>query len=490
MDELPESASVLPTAASEVPSRSRRFVALVKRLRGAILAIAAAGTVLGGLAGYWNGWRALRSAVSDSAALAPTANGTILPYSSADWRMTFAVLPFQFPTGDSDAASVALAAFEATQAEQESNALWARVAPRSLVEQTLTRPGRLSQVGQALDVHFLFRGSVTHVQSGYAIALAVIDAASERVLEHREIKVDPASSGKHLSLDSLREATHWLTYAALKQEVVRGRDKADAKLDVRDLTFRAYVDSRSDGIDEATAYATAMRSLERALSLAPNDALALKIAAKINLCECLSSWASDTSAMEAIGIAALDRFIAQQPDAEGMLALRVWMFIKRGQFEEALVLNERLLATSPADFSLLQQRVLALRLSGQNDVALALLPAMLQAGENYATNSTAAEVYFTYGNDAKAAFHARKALVVLPRSDWARPGEGKVALVLVAAESRAGHAEKAGQALKEFQGNVPKVRTARQIKGWLQPFWSPPGGEAFWEALQRAGVDE
>jgi len=178
------------------------------------------------------------------------------------------------PPGDAEGARLALGAFEVTLAEQEANILWGRVVPRPLVEAQLARPQTLSQLGQALDVHFLYRGNVTRSSAGYALDLAVIDAATERVLEQRTIKADAGDGGPQLPAQAIRDTTHLLTYFALAQEVARARGKPDAQLDVRDLAFRAKVDWNSDSPDAAAVYATTMKSLKRALELAPDDRLA------------------------------------------------------------------------------------------------------------------------------------------------------------------------------------------------------------------------
>ena len=108
-----------------------RLVAAVARLKRPVVALAAVGTVLGGLAGYWNSYRTV------SAGLAPASTDTALsapaekPPAAADRRMTFAVLPFTGPTGDAEATRLALAAFELAQAQQEARTNWARVAPRA-----------------------------------------------------------------------------------------------------------------------------------------------------------------------------------------------------------------------------------------------------------------------------------------------------------------------------------------------------------------------
>jgi TolB-like protein len=89
--------------------------------------------------------------------------------------MTFAVLPFTGPNADADAGRLVQAAFESTQAQQESRTNWARVAPRALVAQAMATPSSLKQLGQLLDVNFLVRGNVVRSAAGYSLDLSVLD---------------------------------------------------------------------------------------------------------------------------------------------------------------------------------------------------------------------------------------------------------------------------------------------------------------------------
>jgi tetratricopeptide (TPR) repeat protein len=474
---------------NEASSGRSQWRARLMRLRGPIVAVAAVGTVLGGLAGYWNGWRAVRSGMTEVSASAPQLSGPVVPFSAADRRMTFAVLPFQAPAGDADGARLALAAAEVLQSAQESKTVWARVVPRPLVEQQAARPQTLNQLGRALDVHFLLRGSVVRSEPGHALELSVVDVATERVLHQRTIKLDAAAGGAQVPVKAIQDEAGLLTYYALTQEVARARDKPDALLDVRDLAFRAKVDWATDSVDRAGVYATVMKSLNRALALAPDDPLTLMLTAQINLCECLRTWAADDRPMEEIGIKALDQALSLRPGWGDVLGLRFWHHLRHSRFQDALLVNDTLFATDPEDADVLQGRVIALSSLGEVGQALVLVPKMLKAADDESSQSIAAAVYFASGDDAQAALLARKALVHMTRNQRADSGPGSAALVLVAAESRAGRLDQARKAFSEFQQAVPNVKTVAQIKTWLRPYWVPPGGDVFWQALRNAGAE-
>jgi tetratricopeptide (TPR) repeat protein len=328
---------------------------------------------------------------------------------------------------------------------------------------------------------------VTRHGAGYTLELAIIDAATERVLDQRTINAETAAAPL-LADKSIREATYGLTFAALKQEVALARNKPDDKLDVRDLAFRAMIDWSSDIPDRAAVYATTMKSLNRALALASDDLLTLQLTAGVNLCECLKAWAADIRPMEDIGVAALDRGLTLRPDWPAMLKLRFWNYYKHGQYQEALLVTDALTAKLPDDGEVLQDRAVALLALGDAGQALSLVPAMLKSADDPSSGLLAAEVYFANGNDVQGALLARKTLVLLTRAQRANSELGSVALVLAAAESRAGHLDDARKTFKNFQDAVPTVHTISQIKAWVGPSWVAPGGDAFWLALQRAGA--
>ena len=157
--------------------------------------------------------------------------------------MTFAVLPFTAQSDDTEATRLALQARESAQTQLEKSTVLARVAPRAMVERTVATPGSISQIGQRLDVHFLLRGNVTRTAAGYGLDLTLLDVATEIPFATRSVAAGGAPDAPRLSQRAVDRAVMGLTHAAVKQEAARARSKPDASLDVRDLAYRAYVDS-------------------------------------------------------------------------------------------------------------------------------------------------------------------------------------------------------------------------------------------------------
>jgi adenylate cyclase len=263
--------------AAAVPRPQQHPSQLAKRRWRPVHALAAGALVLAVGIGAWGAYRAY---------LQPAA---VVPYSAQDRRMTFAVLPFQAPADDKEGAQVAAAMTEAAIAMQEQRLLFARVAPRRSVEQALTQHAGTKDLAAHLNVHFLIRGNVTRVASGYTVEMLVVDAATERVLGTRSLAL-AAGARTPRRREELNSALGQLTFKALAAEVERARHRPVESLDVRDLSFRAYVDwgLMKQEKDEKGAYVAATDLLNRALVLAPDDPLALRITAQVNLCDCVN----------------------------------------------------------------------------------------------------------------------------------------------------------------------------------------------------------
>lgn len=485
-------------AGDAVPSPPRRATvrarsgwrARLKRIKGPLLAFAAVGTVLGGLAGYWNGYRALRGGVQAEAPQAPqpAPPATAQPAPAADPRMRFAVLPVDAPQGHAEARRLADAAYGAVLADQQQRIDWATVVPRAELERALAANPTLNRLGQAVGARFLLQGSVRQAAAGWALDLALVDAASERRLDLRQVPLpaDLDAAGRLEVGDAIESALGTITFIALRHEVAATRNKPGTQLDARDLAFRAWVEWSTDEPDRAQAWARARPFLERALAAEPDAPLNLKIEAQIKLCDCIAGPGIDPAALESQGLAALDRYLAWRPDAAAMREVRVWYLIKQRRFEDALLMAEDMLRREPLRAEPLRQRVVALLKLQRWPEAVAAVPPMLAAQDNLWSNSAAAVVHFEAGDDKAAATAARRALTQMGRDERIEPTTGGVALVLVAAEARAGRTDAARAAWRDLQAHVPSLKTVDDALAWLEPNSAVPEGADFARVLRRA----
>jgi len=467
--------------AAGVPAR-RRFVprTLARAARPVRVLLAAVALVAVGVAA-WAGYEAF---------LRPPQ--VIAPYSAQDRRMTFAVLPFQAPVDDQAGAEVAAVLTDAAIGMQERKVVWAQVASRRSVEQAVKEQSSDKALANALDVHFLIRGNLTPAATGYNAELLVVDGPTERVLGTKSFPVGTRAPGPRQRED-LETALASLTYNALQAEVQRASSKPLAALDVRDLSFRAYVDwsDKSKERDAKGAYVVATDLLNRALALAPDDPLALYLTARVNLCDCVDGWSKNVEEQQAIGAAALEKYLRHDPDSPSMLNVKSELFALRGRYEESLLITESVLKRNPNDAEALYDKAYALLKLGRPKEALTALNALLETGGRLASGSAAltASIQYTLGEYDAAARMARTAVTQTTPEESRNSRLGAVALTLVAAEARLGHMQQAKTALADFNAAVPNVRTVPQIKAWIHPAADLAGYEPLFEGLRLAGVE-
>ena len=441
-------------------------------------ALVAAAVVLGVGLGAWTAYRAF---------LQPVA---VAPYSTQDRRMTFAVLPFQAPADDKEGEKVAVAMTEAAFAMQERRNLWAQVAPRGSVEQALTRHTGAKDLAADLNVHFLIRGNVTRVASGHNVEMLVVDGATERVLGTRSMTIAAGSLAPRRR-EELDSALGQLTFIALTAEVERARNKPIESLDVRDLSFRAYVDwgRKKREKDEKGAYIAATDLLNRALMLAPDDSLALYVTAQVNLCDCVNAWSKNVEEQQAIGAAALEKYLRRNPESPRMLGLKADLYALRGKYEESLLIANSILKRDPDSSAVLSLRAYNQLKLGRPQEALATVNEYLERGGERIFELAAA-VHYQLAHFELAAEFARKAITELDKDSLSNPRLGAVALTLVAAEARMGHLPRAKVALADFNAAVPGVTTISAIRKWMHPGAELAGYEPLFEGLRLAGVPD
>jgi TolB-like protein len=416
----------------------------------------------------------------------------IVPYSIQDRRMTFAVLPFQPPAGDAAGARVAAAMTEATVASEEDRPRWAQVASRKSVEQAVARYATFKDLAAELNVHFLITGTVTPSASGYGVGLMVVDGATERVVDTKMFAVGDGTLTPRLR-EEFDRALGWLTYKGLEVEVQRARGKPLEALDVRDLSFRAYVEwnEKKGQRDEKGAYTTATNLLNRALTLAPDDALALYLTANVNLCDCVEGWSKNVEEQQAIGAEAMERYLRKDPESASMLTLKGDLYALRGRFEESMLIVESVLKKDPERTEALALRAYDQLKLGKPAEALNSLNLVRDRRDWWwPETALAASIYYTLGQDELAAELAQKAKTEMKREELSNPRLGAVGLTLVAAEARLGRLPRAKAAFADFNAAVPGVDTISAMRKWMHPAADLAGYEPLFEGLRIAGVGD
>jgi len=416
----------------------------------------------------------------------------VAPYSIDDRRMTFAVLPFQPPAGDTTGAQVAAAMTEAAVAAEESRPLWAQVASRKSVEEAVARRAAAKDLASDLNVHFLIRGNVTPAASGYSVELLIVDGATERVIDTRTLAVGNGALTPRLR-EELDVAIGFLNYKAVQAEVQRGRNKPVEALDVRDLTLRAWVEWREKKRerDEKGAYTTATDLLNRALAIAPDDPLALRLTAQVNLCDCVDGWSKNVEEQQAIGAAALEKYLQRDQDSSFMRSLKAELYALHGRFEESLLIVDSVLKKDPAATEAFSLKAYDLLKLGRPAEALDSLNQIRDRRDWWWPDmALAASIYYALAQDELAVQMAQQAKTQMSREELGNPRLGAVSLTLVAAEGRLRRLPRAKAALADFKAAVPNVNTISAMKEWMHPAADLAGYEPLFAGLRLAGVGD
>jgi hypothetical protein len=416
----------------------------------------------------------------------------VAPYSLEDRRMTFAVLPFHAPPEDERGAHVAKASAEAVLANLESATIFAQTAPRARVDAAVAKVTRARELAQSLDVHFLIRGTLAPMSSGYTLSLVAIDGATEQPLATETLPI-PRDAMKPVFEDDVDTAVFHLLMAGMHAEVKRIEDRPTEALDVRDLSFRAFDYWRHHrGAEAKNGYVSASDLLRRALALAPDDPFATYLTAQINLCDCVMGWSTNPEEQRAIGSAALDRYLRIDPTDVEMLLDKAGVLQLRGRYDEALVVAGSVLQRHPDSSGALATQALSLIRLDRAREAVPIMDGLVARYPDRWEDLTAlaADAHYAVGDYAAAAALAANAAARMNDVDLKSPVSGQVRLTLAAAEARLGRGDRARRALVDFNAAVPAVRSITAIRKWIYRTDALADFEPFYAGLKLAGVPE
>jgi tetratricopeptide (TPR) repeat protein len=416
----------------------------------------------------------------------------VAAYSLADRRMTFAVLPFHAPVDDEHGARVAKATADVVIGNLESASIWCQTAPRARVDAAVAKFTGARELAEALDVHFLIRGTLQPERDGYTLNLALINGATEQTLLTAALPV-PKGELKPVFDDDVDTAVYHLVLAGMHEEVQRAQDRPADALDVRDLSFRAFDYWRHHrGKEAKEGYFSASELLNRALKLAPDDPLATYLTADINLCDCVMGWSLNPDEQRAIGTAALEKYLRGHPTDPEMLLDKAGILQLRGRYDEAQVVADSVLQRHPDHSGALATQVITLVHLDRAREAIPLADELASRFPDKWEDLTAlaADAHYAVGDYAAASTLAANAAARSDETNLKSPIFGEVRLTLAAAEAQIGHADRARRALEDFYAAVPAVRSITALRKWIYPTDPLANFEPLYAGLKLAGMPE
>jgi tetratricopeptide (TPR) repeat protein len=417
----------------------------------------------------------------------------VVPYSIEDRRMSFALLPLQAADDDATETQIAKATGAQAFVSLEADHIWANLAPQASVARALGQTAVPREVAKALNVHFLVRGNVSRAASGYTVKFSTVDGETERVLGNVELAIPPGSLTPKWD-DEIDDATGTLVFYGLQVEEARAKSKPDSELDVRDLTYRAWLEwgRKRESNDDKGAYSTANTLLKRALSLAPDDPLALALTVKVNLCDCIQAWSTNIAEQQAIAENAIERYLILIPDSAGMQQHKATIYRLRGRYDDELIVLDKVLSAEPRNYDAMEDKARALLKLGRPKEAAMVAAPVYERHPNDWSGITAliAAIDFVQADYAGAVKLAQKSATQMSQAQLRNPEFGAVRLTLIAAAAHLHDSSAAAAGISDLQGSVPTLTTLSSIRKWIHPHADLYGYEPLFDGLRLAGLHD
>ena len=254
------------TGSVSVPSDSllHRVIGRLKTLKGAIVAIAGVGAVLGGLAGYWNAYQAARSSTQASAQLlALVGKGDAGP-------LSIVVLPFANLTGDPQQAYVADGITAAVTADL-SRIRDAFIVSTATAFAYKDKAVTVQQIGMELGVRFALQGGVQRSGEQIRINAQLADTTTNAQLWSESFE---GSLGQLFALQEM-VTTRLGNSIGREMVVVAARDSERHSGDPRAADLMMRANALALRPIALAPYEEAGTLYRQALLLEPNNARAL-----------------------------------------------------------------------------------------------------------------------------------------------------------------------------------------------------------------------
>jgi adenylate cyclase len=425
-----------PEDATLKPRSLARLVARIRTLKGAIVAIAGVGALLGGLAGYWNAYQAARSSVQAASLLAIVGKGDAGPRS-------LVVLPFANLTGDPQQAYLAdgLTSMVTADLSRIRDAfIVSATTAYSYKDKALT----VQQIGKELGVRFALQGDVQRSGDKLRINAQLADATTNALLWTETF------DGSQLDLFALQDQVTTRIGNSLGREMLivaaRESELRQSNPNVSDLLIRA---SALGLKPDSKRIRDEMEALCRhALLLEPNNVKAMVCLATTISTAAYNDWSADG----VIDMKRLDeaRGLAQKakeldPDHPGIQASIAQYAGASGDYEAMRRADEIALSLSPKSPSAYSNLADDYIEAGEPVVAIELLTKGIRLDPRNVSEITLGEMgraQFMLGDDQAAIAWLLKALDVSDRiaehhallaMAYARRGESAKAQASVAA---------------------------------------------------------
>lgn len=386
-----------------------RLAARLHTLKGAIVAIAGVGAVLGGLAGYWNAYQAARGTTESSQLLALVGKGDAGP-------LSIVVLPLVNHTGDPQQAYVAdgLTAALTTDLSRIRDAFIVSVATAFAYKD---KPVTVQQIGKELGVRFALQGSVQRSGDKIRINAQLADTSTNAQLWSESF------DGSQSDLFALQEMVTARVGSSIGREMViiaaRESDRRLGEPRVVDILLRARAAALRP--ESKANYEETQSLFRQVLAADPKNAQALAGLAISLSTEAYNGWIEDPASHQKQYVEARELAIrAKEIDPSNSLPYIVLsdFAIEHGDYVEGVRLAHIALSLDPKNPARYNNMATAFMDAGDAASAIAVLVKGIRLSDRYRQEylyGLMALAHFMLGDDPAAIEWAKKALDANPK---------------------------------------------------------------------------
>jgi adenylate cyclase len=463
---------------SSTPARTlnvRRWT--LRRISGLVAALAAVGTVLAGLTGYWTTYRTITREL-----IAPVKPASIAPTEAA--RFSIVVLPFANFSGDPSQDYFADAITENLTSGMSRAKVFVIARNTAFTYKGKNIDAR--EIGKDLGVRYVLEGSVQRDQNRVRVNAQLVDAHSGAHLwadQFDTTRADPLQMQDEI----VARIASTVRYELLKAEAQKSVITTNP--DARDLAIQCASVTGKAGLFGKEAEA-GYRLCERALDADPNNVIALSMSSIGYTVSIGLGRSTDPRADLKRADELASRAIAVDANSQiGHVAKGNVLRVER-RFEDAITEFERALALDPnvaeayggvgTTYNDIGQYQKAIEFF---DKAIRLSPQNQQLAFWYFGKAIA---YFGLQQYDQAIEWARRTIAINP--NYAAPH-----FILAASLALTGHEAEARDA-EQRRAALSKVKNVAALKVFAPPPSADPRAHAAWdraiEGLRKAGMPE
>jgi adenylate cyclase len=326
---LPDDAMPAPFVAPDRPPAARKG----RMLAGAVVTLC---VVLG--AGGWWLWRD-----RSSPTVAATAPVTARPaaFSPKDRRFSVIVLPFANSSGDPAQDELA-AAFTREVTESIAGTPDVPIVPAITAAAYYGKSADLRAIGHDYDVHFVLTGNARRSDEHLIASASLYETESGRTVWSQQFDQPDLSGAVSRVAQGIAGR---FEQAANDAEAARATREHPDDMDKRDLMIAASVTSLQQITKQA--YLARLSLIERALALDPNFLWALQKDGRVRADLVFSGFSSDPSADLAHALRSVDQALLLAPNDLGALREKSRVLRAQGDLDGAEVVVRKLIALKP-----------------------------------------------------------------------------------------------------------------------------------------------